>query len=285
MFKFALNVKPCMGTETIKKVLDNLYLKYSKKHSSADPIWNLHNFSSVEDIEIIALISSCYAYGQVDLINNFISKLIQRIGNKPHEFTINFSKRKDKKYLEGLNYRFHKDSDLIRLFHSLNAVLKSFGSLEDLFLQNYSVNDLNVIPALSAFTKAIIKNAGTSNIPQVKDNNSYFNFLLPIPEHGSTCKRLMLFLRWMVRKDEIDFGIWKRIRPSKLIIPVDTHISRVAKKLRFVKRKSVDLKFAVELTETLKQFDPDDPVKYDFSLCHYQMEKGRMRISRKITAR
>jgi uncharacterized protein (TIGR02757 family) len=215
----------------------------------------------------------------VNLINNFIGKVLNSIGNKPYEFTINFSKRKDKKFLSGLGYRFHKDADLVKLFHSIHIALNAYGSLQNIFLKNYSAEHKNIIPALTSFTKSLVKNV---NMPVAREQgprkpiNIYFNYLLPSPEQGSTCKRLMLFLRWMVRKDEIDFGIWDRIPKSKLITPVDIHISRVAKKLKLVKRKSIDLKFALELTDRLKQFNPDDPVRYDFSLCHYQMEKGKI---------
>jgi uncharacterized protein (TIGR02757 family) len=259
-----------MNHESLKSLLDDLYLRYKYKYSSVDPVWNLHKFSDSKDIEIIGLITSCYAYGQVNLINNFIGKLLNRIGNKPHEFTTNFTKRKDKKYLSGLGYRFHKDSDLIMLFQSLQRVLDSYGSLQNLFVRNFSGEHYNIIPALTAFSAELNHNVKNDN----KRGKSYFSYLLPDPLQGSTCKRLMLYLRWMVRKDEIDFGIWKKIPPAKLIIPVDIHISRVAKNLKLVKRRSVDLKFALELTEMLKLFNKEDPVRYDFSLCHYQMEQG-----------
>jgi uncharacterized protein (TIGR02757 family) len=128
----------------------------------------------------------------------------------------------------------------------------------------------NIIPALSAFSSYLVNNLKLHD----HKRKYYFNYLIPNPGNGSTCKRLNLFLRWMIRNDEIDLGIWNGIQPSKLVVPVDIHISRVAKKLNLVKRKSIDLKFALELTDKLKQFDPVDPVKYDFSLCHCQMEGG-----------
>jgi len=258
-----------MNQESLKTLLDDLYFRYKRKYSSVDPVWNLHKFSDAKDIEIIGLITSCYAYGQVNLINNFIGKLLNRIGNKPHEFTINFTKRKDKKYLSGLGYRFHTADDLVNLIQSLRTALDSYLSLQNLFVKNYSEEHNNIIPALSSFSAKL-----NHNVKNNKREKSYFAYLLPDPLQGSTCKRLMLFLRWMVRKDEIDFGIWDKIPPAKLIMPVDVHISRVAKKLMLVKRKSVDLKFAVELTGRLKKIDNADPVKYDFSLCHYQMEHG-----------
>ena len=257
-----------MNENSLKKLLEQLYSKYKNKYSSKDPVWNLHKFPDPRDVEIIGIITSCYAYGQVELINKFIEKLLQRIGYKPYEFTINFQKLKDKKYLSGLGYRFHKDYDLINLFNSISISLNESGSLENLFLKGYRQEHENIIPALTKFTAKLQSNLKFKN----KNERFYFNYLLPNPEQGSTCKRLNLFLRWIVRKDEIDFGIWKNVSKSKLIVPVDVHISRIVKKLKLVKRKSIDLKFAIELTEKLKEFDSNDPVKYDFALCHYQME-------------
>jgi len=98
-------------------------------------------------------------------------------------------------------------------------------------------------------------------------------FMFPLPEKGSACKRMNLFLRWMVRKDELDFGLWSQIPTSKLIIPVDTHIARICKQLRLTNRKNVSWKMAEEITNSLKKFDPDDPVKYDFAICHIGMRK------------
>jgi uncharacterized protein (TIGR02757 family) len=100
-----------------------------------------------------------------------------------------------------------------------------------------------------------------------------FKFMFPLPENGSSCKRMNLFLRWMVRKDELDFGLWNSISPSKLVIPVDTHIARISTELGLTKRKNVSWKMAEEITENLKQFDPADPVKYDFAICHIGMRK------------
>jgi uncharacterized protein (TIGR02757 family) len=108
------------------------------------------------------------------------------------------------------------------------------------------------------------------------DETNYRHYLIPNPVQKSTCKRLNMFLRWMVRHDEIDFGLWKNISPIQLIMPVDVHIGRAAIEQKFVKRKSIDLKFAEELTEFLKQFDKNDPVKYDFALCHLGIEGKKL---------
>lgn len=249
----------------LKELLENLYLSYKYKFSSKDPVWNVHRFNDEKDIELAGLITSAYAYGSVEQINRFIDSLLVKTGNKPYEFTINFSKRKDKKFLKDLYYRFNTEDDLIKLFSSLNQALLEHSSLKNLFFAKYKQSDENIIPALSGFVNSINKNK--------TKGSKFYQYLISNPKNGSTCKRMNLFLRWMVRKDEIDFGIWNRIDTSKLIMPVDTHIARISKKLRLVKRKSIDLKFALELTQRLKKFDSLDPVKYDFALCHAGIDK------------
>jgi uncharacterized protein (TIGR02757 family) len=247
-----------MNSGTLKDLLETLYIQYERKFSSKDPVWMLHRFGDEKDIEITGLITSAYCYGQVDLINRFIGKLLDRMGNKPYEFTINFEKRKDKKHIQGLAYRFNTENDLANLLEALRDKLRETGSLERLFLNYYDKDGTNVSESLAGFMSSI--------------RNGSHSFLIPGPGNGSTCKRMNLFLRWMVRKDEIDTGIWKEIDKAKLVMPVDVHVARIAKKLELVKRKSVDMKFAVELTNRLREFDAEDPVKYDFALCHIGIE-------------
>jgi uncharacterized protein (TIGR02757 family) len=254
----------------IKELLDNLYLSYKSKFSSKDPVWNLHRFSDERDIEIAGLLSSAYAYGSVDQINRFIDSVLKKTGNKPYEFTINFQKRKDKKHLKGLYYRFNTGDDLANLFYSMNKTLIKHSSLKNAFLAYYHSAHENIISALAGFT-------GELSLNGQHPTGRYYRHLIPNPNKGSTCKRMNLFLRWMVRKDEIDLGLWSEVDSGKLIMPVDTHIARISKKLKLVKRKSVDLKFALELTNKLKQFDSADPVKYDFALCHSGIDRKILR--------
>ena len=254
--------------QRLKEKLDKIYLQYLQKFSSKDPVWVLHRFPNARDTEIIGLITASYSYGQVDQINKFTEKLLSQTGNKPYEFTINFTKRKDKKYLKGLNYRFNSEDDLADLFYSISKAIKEHGSLKNLFIKGFKADSENILEALSDFVTYLSSFSNHQN----SGKRNYFNYLLPNPTNKSTCKRMNLFLRWMVRKDEIDTGLWSEIGKSKLIMPVDVHVARVSKNLKLLSRKSVDLKFALELTETLKKFDKDDPVKYDFSLCHIGIE-------------
>jgi uncharacterized protein (TIGR02757 family) len=252
-----------LNKKELKELLDNLYLKYKSKHSSKDPVWRLHDFSDTGDIEILGLITSCYAYGQVDQINLFVNKFLKTIDSRVHEFTSNYSEHKDKKFLKGLYYRFNTEEDLSQLLINIRNVINNYGSLQNLFKSEYKDSDENILNALAFFS---------TKLNELNNEGSNYKYLVPLVKNGSTCKRLNLFLRWMVRKDEIDPGIWNSINKSKLIMPVDTHIYRISRKLKLVRRKSCDMRYALELTKKLKQFDPEDPVKYDFAICHLGIE-------------
>jgi uncharacterized protein (TIGR02757 family) len=258
-----------MTDKDLKKYLDGIYKKYKKKHSSKDPVWILHRFGEPRDVELIGFIVSCYTYGQVDVINAFIERLLKITGSNIYEFTLNFSKSKDKKLLRGMYYRFNTGEHLISLFDILKKAVTKYGSLNELFLNGYKKDDENIISALSHFTREL-----KSPLKELKDRPQFKHFI-PDPDANSASKRLNLYLRWMVRSDEIDTGAWKGINKSKLIIPLDVHVHRIARALGLVQRRSPDLKFAIELTNKLKQFDPLDPVKYDFALCHVGVDKGR----------
>jgi uncharacterized protein (TIGR02757 family) len=185
------------------------------------------------------------------------------MGESPVGFIKNFSAT-DKKPFKSLKYRFNTGEDIISLLEILKKVLIQYGSLENLFLRGYRDNDENIIPAAEKFIQAL--NGKTSR---------GLKFLLCSPSGGGTCKRLFLFLRWMVRKDEIDAGLWRKIDKSKLIWPVDVHIGRLSKKLGLASRKTINLKTAIEITKNLKDISPQDPVKYDFALCRTGMTEKR----------
>lgn len=255
-----------MNKRKLKETLDGLYDRYKNKHSSKDPVWILHRFQDNKDIEVIGFITSCYSYGQVDGINTFMNKFLKNIGFKVHEFTVNFSQQKDKKFLKDLYYRFNSAEDLITLISNIKNIIKEHGSLLNLFAKSYDNSHNNILTALTAFTHQLNKHS----------KNGSYKYLIPSPEKNSTCKRLHLYLRWMVRSDEIDLGLWKnKIDKSKLLMPVDTHVYRISRKLKIVKRASCDVKFVISLTEALKQFDELDPVKYDFAMCHLGID-GRL---------
>src|SRR5437868_14565161 len=169
-----------MRFSDLKDILDNLYLKYKRKFSSKDPVWVLHKFQDVRDIEIVGLLTSAYAYGRVEQINLFIDKLLANTGGKPYEFTTNFQKRKDKKFLKGLNYRFNTERDIINLFEAIRVNLVKHGSLKNLFISGYSDEHSNITKAMTNFSSSLsLKN---------KKGNKYYHYLVANPVNNSTCK-------------------------------------------------------------------------------------------------
>ncbi|MFA5011383.1 MAG: TIGR02757 family protein [Ignavibacteria bacterium] len=250
-----------------KKLLDSYYVKYNKHLSSKDPVWKLNKVKTKSDKEVLAFIISCYCYGNITQINNFISKVLEFTSLNVSEFILNYNRSSKEAGLD-FRYRFNSTQDFFDLIHAISVILKKYGSLKNLFRKYYDKNDENVINALNGFTP---------EIRHIAKGSKSFEYLVPLVSRKSTCKRLLLFLRWMVRKDKVDTGLWsKEIYTSKLIMPVDTHVYKIARKYKIVERKSLDIKFATELTEKLKKFDPVDPVKYDFALCHLGVDKENL---------
>ena len=271
----------------LKKTLDKFYSEYNfKERIKHDPIEFPHRYSHPDDIEIAGLIASCLAYGKVGLFKPVIEQILKPGGRHPAGFFKDFDPGRDKKHFQGISYRFNKEEDVLCLVYMISHTLKEWGSLKNLFYYCYN-------PSVSPLGKGRIKKASEQedighalerfvdyfiniNTSPVYGRNIKPNGLkqfFPSPESGSACKRLNLFLRWMVRTKDIDLGIWNNISPSKLIIPLDTHIARISRCLGLTKRKASDWKTAKEITESLKKLDPEDPLKYDFALCHQGISK------------
>ncbi len=231
----------------MKKLLDELVKKYeTKDFIKSDPIQFPHKYKNKTDIEISGFIASLFAFGRRE---QFIKKLdfIFNLAQSPTELIKDF-----KKYnLDDFLYRFIKNTDLIETLKILNKLyFIDKMSLEELF------NNKN---RLVYATKYFYKNCTCQN-------SQGFCFMFAKPENNSAMKRLNMFLRWMTRDGEVDFGIWKNIKKSELLIPLDTHVARISREFKLLNRKQNDIKAVIELTEKLKEFDPNDPTKYDFAL-------------------
>lgn len=260
-----------MINKKLKKLLDYHYKSYNKNIFPEDPLKFPHRFNTNEDIEIAALIASTFAFGSVPQINNSLEKLFSLIENQPHEFVQNYNFNKDKKIFKNFRHRFISGNDTAALFYALNKIYKYDESLKNFFMQYYFEEDKNLKESISFFSKNM-----NELFLQISNITLGLKFMFPNPNNGSACKRMNLFLRWMIRKDKLDFGLWNEIPPSKLIIPVDTHIARQSKLLKLTKLSIVNWKMAEEITESLRKFNSDDPVKYDFSLCHIGMQKRKI---------
>lgn len=252
-----------MQMRLLKDELDSIYNNFSSLQIASDPLEIIHSLKDKKDIEIFAFLASIFAYGNVKQINSTLKKIIELANSKPYKFIKSYSGNNG----NFIKHRFYSEEDINRLFILLNQVLKDYTSLYNLFIQGYSYEHENVKQSISALSKYFLSNYKR----QFGEPSLGIKFMFPLPEKGSACKRMNLFLRWMIRKDKLDFGLWNSIPANKLVIPVDTHIAQISKKLKLTSRKNISWKMAEEITENLKMFDEKDPVKYDFSLCHFNM--------------
>jgi len=265
-----------------------------------DPICIPHQYTLMQDIEIAAFFAAILAWGQRKTIINKCNELFRRMDNAPYQFMLHHNDA-DLRRLLGFKHRTFNDTDLLYFVAFFQAHYQQHDSLEAAFLSpadtftagyssaiietgnNGSVNKRSAAGKCVQYTSpACMLSQKLTQLPKIEIALNYFRsyfFSLPdfprrtikhvsSPMQKSTCKRLNMFLRWMVRKDDagVDFGIWNAIRPSDLICPCDVHVDRVARKLGLIVRKQTDWRTAVELTEELRRFDPLDPVKYDFAL-------------------
>ncbi len=253
----------------LKEILERFYREYNfKERLKHDPIEFPHRYSELEDIEIAGFIASCFAYGKVEFFKPVIEKILMPGGRRPASFFRNFTLKKDSKYFKEISYRFNREKDILCLIYMLSKTLKKMGTLKELFYQYYNPEQEDIGKALNSFVDFFLK-VDSSPIYGKNIKPPGLIQFFPAPEKGSACKRMNLFLRWMVRNRDIDFGIWGKVRPSKLIIPLDTHIAKISRCLGLTKRTASDWKTAREITESLKELDPEDPLKYDFALCHH----------------
>jgi len=213
-------------------------------------------------MEIVALLAAVLAYGRVQQIEKSLTDLLGRMGDSPFEFVRNFDKHKRQK-LGNFKHRFTTGDCLSDLLMLLKKVLNQYGNLQNFFVQGYNPSDKNIIPALSKFCDSLLDMYAENHNGHIPKGLRY---LLLRPAAGSACKRLNLFLRWMVRNDNVDTGLWKSIDGAKLIVPVDVHIGRLCRILGLHDRKTVSLTTAIKITESFAEIEPADPVKYDFAL-------------------
>lgn len=222
----------------------------------ADPVGVVWGYDRPEDREVVALIAATLAYGQVKMLRRAARQVLAQLGESPAQTLRNA----DPVDLGDFVYRMTRGDDMVALLRAIGATLRAEGSLEALFRVGYGAADSDYRPALTHFVHTLRERGGYTS--------RGFHYLLADPARGGACKRLNLFLRWVIRgPDRIDLGLWS-LPARKLVIPLDTHITRIARYLDLGRRKTVDWKRAVEVRDHLAQLDPDDPLKYDFALCH-----------------
>lgn len=253
----------------LKEWLDVLYTSFNYAGSATDPIQIVRRFEDPADREVVGFCAAALAFGRVASVLQSIERLVTILGPSPAGFVRAFEPRRHGAAIRPLIHRWTGGDDLIALLIILQRMLEA-GSVEAFFAEGCTPDAPDISGALESFSSRALAidlrgaYAGRQRHPGV----AYF---FPRPSGGSGCKRLNLFLRWMVRKDGVDFGIWSKVPAAKLIIPLDTHVIRVGRCLRLTGYTSPGWKMAVDITDSLRALDPEDPVKYDFSLCHIGM--------------
>ena len=249
-----------------KEKLDSLYERYN--HPSFvenDPVRFIHRYSRKADQEVAGFVGAMLAFGQRTVMIPFIERILGHLGDKPYNALIAGIDRKLNR-MDSLVYRFIRGVDIRFMLYKIHRVLKEYGSLEGLFREGFSrTNNLksSLIHFVSVLNNVTVPD---SLADRVKGRERQSQFLISSPSGQSACKRLNLFLRWMVRKDCVDMGLWHWMPRELLLIPVDTHVARLSRCLSLTMRKNPDWKMAEEITNRLKEWSPDDPVKYDLAL-------------------
>jgi uncharacterized protein (TIGR02757 family) len=247
---------PCPDSK-MSESLDCIYDKYNhREYVHPDPLEFLYRFERIEDREIVGLLASALAYGRVRQILVSISRVLDILGSEPSSFIADTENTRLTLLLAEFRHRFTAGSELAAMLSAASALQREHGLLGNIVADMSSSGQL--MEGLSDFVSLLLGRAGIEK-----------STLLPRPCLGSACKRLHLYLRWMIRQDEVDPGGWDCLSPADLIVPLDVHMFRAGRSLGFTRRKSADGRAALEVTEGFRRICRDDPVKYDFAVTRY----------------
>ena len=254
----------------LKETLDRLYAEFNHPDSATDPIQIVRRHANDDDREVAGFVAASLAFGRVLSVLQSIERVLAVMGPSPAAYVRRFDPDRDARAFSAIVHRWTRGPDIAALVWLMRQMIDGAGSLEGFFLQGYQPSAADVESALDSFSSratALDMRAAYGRVPK----RPGVCFFFPRPSKGSGCKRLNLFLRWMVRRDALDLGVWRRVSPSKLVVPLDTHVIRVGKSLRLTTYASPGWRMARDITASLRRLDPDDPVKYDYSLCHLGM--------------
>lgn len=259
--------------------LDDLYRTFDHTDSASDPVHIVRRYKTRDDREIVGFCASALAFGRVASVLQSIESLLAVMGPHPAAFVRQFDPARDRAPLEPLVHRWIRGRDLVALMLILQRMQREFGSIEEFFVAGDDPSQPDISGALDSFSQRALEGDLSAAYPSTalkargsrRPERLGVCYFFPRPSAGSACKRLNLFLRWMVRKDAIDLGVWTRVSPARLIVPLDTHVIRLGHCLRLTRYTSPGWKMAAEITATLRTLNAEDPVRYDFSLCHVGM--------------
>jgi uncharacterized protein (TIGR02757 family) len=254
---------PVRRQAALKERLDELVATFDIRTITPDPLELVLRYRRPLDQEVAGLIAAAFAYGRAGIVVRNGGWILDRMGSSPHQWLAeSFSVETARDTFAGFSHRFHKTPDLVALLSAMAAAVRRDGSLGALFARLHDPARADVAESLSRFVETLIAGADErlAHLPSLR-------YLLSSPREGSACKRMNLYLRWMVRREPPDLGLWSFVDPSLLVMPLDTHIHRISHFLGLNDRRSPDWKAARALTDRLARFSPADPVRYDFALC------------------
>ncbi len=265
-----LGISAAPAVPTIKASLDRLYDGFNHPESALDPIQIVRRYARLDDREIVGFVASAVAFGRVASVIASTEAICSVLGPSPAAFVRTFDPKRHGTPLDAIVHRWTRGPDFIALIWILKRMLDTHGSIEQFFAEGLDPSAADVAPALESFsTRALAFDLRhVYGRVRPKPGVAYF---FSRPSTGGACKRLNLFLRWMVRCDGVDPGGWTAVPARQLVVPLDTHTIRTGQCLRLTTRTSPGWKMAAEITAGLRALDRDDPVRYDFSLCHLSM--------------
>ncbi len=250
--------KPVSG-EVLRARLDDLVETFDVSTIEPDPLQLVHRYRHPLDQEVAALLAASFAYGRAETIVANIGVLLARMTPSPHRYLEAFDAREARRRFSGFSHRFQKTPELVAFLASISGVIRKHGSLGALFRDVYRDDDRDIGPSLARFVEELT--------PDAAGSSAALRHLVTSPAGGSACKRMNLFLRWMVRRTSPDLGLWTFVDPAKLVMPLDTHVHRISRFLGLTDRRSADWRTARAITDRLAELDASDPVRYDFALC------------------
>jgi uncharacterized protein (TIGR02757 family) len=259
-----------LQVEGLKLALDQLYASFNYPDSATDPIQIVRRFERSDDREVVGFCAAALAFGRVTSVLQSIERVIAVMGEHPGQYVRGFDPTREARKFHDIVHRWIRGADLVALIWLMKQMIDRAETIEGFFLEGHDASAADVGAAIESFSRralALDLRAAYGRVPK-RAGVCYF---FPRPSAGSACKRFNLFLRWMVRRDGLDLGLWTRVSPAVLVVPLDTHVIRVGRCLRLTHYTSPGWRMAQDITASLRQLDSADPVKYDFALCHLGM--------------
>lgn len=261
----------------LKPVLDRLYTEFNYPDSATDPIQIVRRFTRNDDREVVGFIAAALAFGRVASVLQSIERVVAVMGPRPAAYVRRFDPARDTAAFLPIVHRWTRGHDIAALIWILHQMIARSGSIEAFFVEGMDPSAADLSTAIDSFSARAMALDLTAVYGRTRKSSTRSGqrpgvcYFFPRASAGSGCKRLNLFLRWMVRHDALDLGVWTKVPASKLIVPLDTHVIRLGRCLRLTTRVSPGWLMAADITASLRRMDAEDPVKYDFAICHIGM--------------